>query len=206
MHVILRLGAILWLLVGVGLAGALVNSRRPLPLPDAPVRCDMPCFLGIVPGQTTSDDAYRLLQDHPAVVDVAEGVGSFSGVIQWRYTDPPPAYLSNAERSELIYSRRTGLVTELRARADIPLWVLVHEAAYGGADSRRARSYGTFNLMRVDWFAGDYNVTAIGRLDCPNSALDMWQTHLTELQFRTITYTETSPRRDGFAWAVCDRR
>ncbi len=206
MRNLLRLGALLWVLVLVGVGAVLVQARRPLTMPDAPVRCEMPCFLGIVPGQTSNEDAYRLLQNHPAVVDLAEGVGSFSGVIQWRYTDPPPAFLSNAEHSELIYSRRTGLVTDLRARADIPLWVLVHEAAYGGADSRRARSYGTFNLMRVDWYAGDYNVTAIGRLDCPNSALEMWQTSLTELQFRTVTYTENDPRRDGFAWSVCEGR
>lgn len=204
MRAILRAGAGVWLVAVVGVGVALAVARGPLDLPAPSVRCEMPCFLGIIPGHTTADDAYRLLTTHPAVVDVERGAGSFSGVIQWRYTDPPPAYLSNAERSQLVYSRHTGLVTELRARADIPLWVLVHEAAYGGADSRRARSYGAFNLMRVDWHAGGYNVTAIGRLACPNSAVSMWGTRLTELQFRTTPDRGGSPTRAGFAWDVCD--
>lgn len=111
------------------LFGVMLGAMRALPDRDAglqgfllPDDCAAPCWLGIRPGVTTTDEAVAILQAHPWVSRVA--VGSMTATyttIYWVWSEQGLAYAEAAFPDNLPYLRAyNGIVQYIHLSTRIP--------------------------------------------------------------------------------------
>lgn len=82
--------------------------------------CAVPCFLGIIPGQTTAAAAERILAGHDAIYITYRSADR--GTLMWHYRSPVPPYFDAEESSRLDYNTATGRVREITLQVRAPLW------------------------------------------------------------------------------------
>lgn len=102
-------------------------------LPDAE-NCALPCVLGIIPGETSLENAGRILNDHPWVADyqLSRSVTADSGYLIWRWSGTQPAVID--DRQEAALWVEDGRVEWLQVTTRIPfgdVWLWLGKPSSG---------------------------------------------------------------------------
>ncbi|MCA9909288.1 MAG: hypothetical protein KC519_11610, partial [Anaerolineae bacterium] len=94
-----------------------------------------PCVLGIIPGETSLDEAGRILNEHPWVIDyqLSRSITADSGYLIWRWSGAQPAIID--ERQEAALWVEDGQVEWLQVTTRIPfgdvwLWLGTPSSGY----------------------------------------------------------------------------
>ncbi len=122
----MRFSVRIFMVVWVGAVGGLtlvtlVPRLIGVPSPLAAyTNCAVPCFLGIIPGETTATEAERILENHPDIYITYRSADR--GTLMWHYRSPVPPHFDVAEPSRLDYDPATGLVREVLLNVRVPLW------------------------------------------------------------------------------------
>jgi len=101
----------------VTLVPRLVGAPSPL---AAYTNCAVPCFLGIIPGETTATEAEYILETHPDIYITYRSADR--GTLMWHYRRPVPLHFDVADASRLDYDPITGRVREILLNVRMPLW------------------------------------------------------------------------------------
>ena len=195
-RVVLALVIVFALAVGVILAQ---------PQEDATMRdfftspCAPPCFMGIRPGITTTEQALALLRAHPWVKGVSPAASTFgTGArsytnIYWGWTGQQPAFIFDASSASLPYLHiYKGIVQYIRLVTHIPYgaaWLILGMPSSGSliVDGNN------LGIQTVTYFGGmlafDSNIA------CPMNSAVRWNAPI------SITYSDgtlTAYSRPGF--------
>ncbi len=77
--------------------------------------CNLPCWQGIVPGQTSAKDAIQLLKANPLFENLRKGEGKFfEGAIYWNWVGSNgqgSIFYNPADSKEVVYAIRPGFQT-----------------------------------------------------------------------------------------------
>jgi len=128
--------------------------------------CASPCFMGVLPGHTTADEAVVLLESHPWVAAV-----NAEHVIEWEWNGTQPAYIVPASIGQLVLSN-SGVVRNVQVQTLIPLrdiWAAVGHPTNGLIDLSR-------NTHDIDYPRTLREV--IGATRCPISSSIFSETHV----------------------------
>ena len=179
--VLVRAGVVLTLLftVGVGLvAGLMPHDDRDLRqffLP--PAGCPAPCWLGIRPGETRTEDAVRLLEAHEWVAAVRQS-GIFHD-IEW--SGQQPTWIDTSFNSHF---RASGpLVETIRIRTTLPtgaLFILLGRPETGLINTP-LNSAGLRHTARFE--VNGAEISSLTR--CPMQRDGLWYTPV-EVQYRFL--------------------
>lgn len=90
--------------------------------------CALPCFMGIRPGVTTTQEAVRLLEQHPWVGKVTQHIwfgGPATSLYSWSWNGQQPAFINASAPG--VFSTRGNMVDVLQVTTAISLgefWLL----------------------------------------------------------------------------------
>lgn len=74
------------------------NDSRAMALLQSDAGCTAPCFMGVVPGQTTLDEIDALFRRHPWVGSyrLNHGMAWGTGLLVWEWANPPAALIDTS--------------------------------------------------------------------------------------------------------------
>lgn len=128
--------------------------------------CDSPCFMGVLPGETTAEEAIALLQAHPWVAEVHS-----ERVIEWQWNGAQPTFIVPASIGQ-VHVSGGGVVRNVQVQTLIPLrdiWAAVGHPPNGLIDLTGAGA-------RMDYPRTLQEV--IGATRCPVSPTIFSETHV----------------------------
>ena len=206
MRSFLKLVALVWVWVIVSLVGVLVYIQQtPYPAPPQAVTmltdCGEPCFIGIIPGETTPDDALTLLENHPLITNIQHDTNAMGDEhITWNYTETAGTGLSTLAPAELRYRQDDTTVQYMSIYLDLPLWYLVE--AYGQPPHLRADGVRDALLVSVAWKPNNY-ASVYSAPTCPLiEGYGIWELPVQRMEVWVSDVTLT-PMRTRFPWKAC---
>jgi hypothetical protein len=145
---------------------------------------DVPCFLGIQPGETHASDAFTLLESHEWVDEryLYRGMEIDSGLVQWTWSGAQPEYIDDTRRASLWFQDAIVRWVEIDLNLSFgDIWLLLDAPQTGRihmVSSTPARAY-----QLVDYLKGGLQVRT--EFLCPLHLMAFWRA--------TVQVTANSP-------------
>jgi hypothetical protein len=143
-----------------------------------PDTCDSPCFMGVQPGETDSERAVTILQDHTWVDEVFVIMNGFYG--EWSWSGQQPRFVNTRSRGFLgAHSAQYDVYYSMSIDSTITLGELY--LALGEPDlsffthTERARSRTLVHSV----YYNALGLQADGAVSCPATMAHLWQSDLT---------------------------
>ncbi len=124
--------------------------------------CKLPCFWGIIPGETTSQDAYNFLKSLSSQIDSIGTINGKDGVEEFGMYYKVPNYVSALEAMYFGYRAENGLVDSIVANSTMTLAELLNTHGRPAEVWIRARPVGLAILqIHMGVFYPDQNILAV---------------------------------------------
>lgn len=143
-----------------------------------PEDCDSPCFMGVQPGETASERAMTILQEHEWVDEVFVILDGFYG--EWSWSGRQPRFVNTRNRGFLgAQSAQYNVYYSMSIDSTITLGELY--MALGEPDlsffthTERARSRTLVHSV----YYNALGLQADGAISCPATMVRLWQSDLT---------------------------
>jgi hypothetical protein len=161
-----------------------------------PPGCEMPCWIGIRPGETTIDHAVELLEAHPWIEHVSRDDTPLYTYVYWRWNGQQPDFAFNDSARMPAYlwanNNAQGIVQYIALPTRIPyadIWLMLGKpelGAYMVSDTRGAATLADRPNTRHVAAYFDSSVVVDSSVFCPTRSNAFWQAGV------SITYYSAS--------------
>jgi hypothetical protein len=147
-----------------------------------PQGCEMPCFIGICPGETTLDESMRILSQHQWISGV-NVPGEFdsvyrSGFIYWHWSGEEPAFIDITRSSRLRVYR--GVVDSISIQTNTTfgeIWMSLDMPEHGELLFSASEYLRMSALHDAIYWHGALSVQSVIR--CPLTLQGWWEAPIT---------------------------